>query len=111
MDYSAGVWGYATFDSHEILHDKAVRTFLGVSKQTPLAALDGDLAWDSPKLRRHVDMIRLWCRLVKMDHTRLPFNVLKYDVQTSLPVRSTWAREIRNILEQCNMLDYYDTDV
>ena len=71
------------------------------------------MAWDSPKLRRHVDMIRLWCRLVKMDHTRLPFKVLKYYMQTSLRVRSTWARVIRNILdilEQC-MLDYYDIDV
>ena len=52
-------------------------------------------------------MIRLWCRIVKMDHTRL----LLYDMQTSLRVRSTWVREIRNILEQCNMLDYYDIDV
>ena len=28
-----------------------------------------------------------------------------------LRVRSTWAREIRTILEQCNMLDYYAIDV
>ena len=56
-------------------------------------------------------MIRLWCRLMKMDHTRLRFKVLKYNMQTSLRVRSTWAREIRNILEQYNMLDYYDIDV
>ena len=89
-------------DSHKRLLHKAVRT---------LAALDGDMAWDSPKLRRHVGMIRLWCRLVKMDRTRLPFKVLIYDMQTSLRVRGTWAREIRNILEQCNMLDYYDIDV
>ena len=46
-----------------------------------------------------------------MDHTRLPFNALEYDMQTSLRVRSTLAREIRNILEQCNMLDVYDIDV
>ena len=26
-------------------------------------------------------------------------------------MRNTWAREIRNILEQCNMFDYYDIDV
>ena len=42
-DNSAGVWGYQTFDSHERLHHKAVRMFLGVGKQTPLAALDGDV--------------------------------------------------------------------
>ena len=94
IDYSADVWGYKTFDSHEGLHHKAVRTFLGAGKQTLLAALDGDVAWNSPKLRRHVDMITLWCRLVKMDHTRLPFKALKYEMQTSLRVRSTWAREI-----------------
>lgn len=59
MDYSTGVWGYKIFDSYERLHHKAVCTFLGVGKQTPLTALDGDVAWDSPKHRRHVDMIRL----------------------------------------------------
>ena len=46
-----------------------------------------------------------------MDHNKLPFKVLKYDIQTSVRVRNTWAREIRNILEQCNMLNYYDIDV
>ena len=111
MDYSAGVWGYKQFDSHDKLQHKAIRTFLGVGKQTPLVALECDVGWDSPKLRRHVDMIRLWCRLVKMDHNRLPFKVLKYDIQTSVRVRNTWAREIRNILKQCNMLDYYDIDM
>ena len=111
MDYSAGVWGYKQFDSHDKLQHKAIRTFLGVGKPTPLDALDGDAAWDSPKLRRHVDMVRLWCRLVKMDHNRLPFKVLKYDIQTSERVRNTWAREVKNILEQCDMLDYYDIDV
>lgn len=108
MDYSAGVWGYKQFDLHDRLQHKALRTFLGVGKQTPLAAIDGDVAWDAPKLRRHVEMIRLWCRLVKMDQSRIPFKVLKYDMQTSLRVRNTWAREIKTIFEQCNMLDYYD---
>ena len=111
MYYSAGVWGYKQFDSHDKLQHKAIRTFLGVGKPTPLDALDGDVALDSPKLRRHVDMIRLWCRLVKMDHNRLPFKVLKYDIQTSERVRNTWAKEVKNILEQCDMLDYYDIDV
>ena len=111
MDYSAGVWGYKTFDSHDKLHHKALRTFLGVGKQTPLVALDGAVAWKSPKLRRHVDMIRLWCRLVKMDRGRLPYKVLQYDMHTLVRVRNTWAREIRNILEQCDMLDYYDINV
>ena len=111
MDYSAGLWGYKQFDSHDKLQLKAIRTFLGVGKHTPLVALDGDVGWDSPKLRLHVDMIRLWCRLVKMDHDRLPFKVLKYDIKTSVCVGNTWAREIRNILKQCNMLDYYDIDV
>ena len=111
MDYSAGVWGYKQFDSHDKHQHKAIRTFLGVGKKTTLVALDGDVGWDSPKLRRHVDMIRLWCRLVKMDHNRPPFKVLKYDLRISERMRNIWSREVKNILEQCEMLDYYDINV
>ena len=82
LNYSAGVWGYKQFDSHDNFQHKVIRTFLSVGKQTPLVALDGHVAWDSPKFRRHVDIIRLWCRLVKMDHNKLSFKVLKYDIQT-----------------------------
>ena len=46
-----------------------------------------------------------------MDRGRLPYKVLQYDMHTSVRVRNTWAREIRNILEQCDMLDYYDINV
>ena len=65
MCYSAGVRGYKQFDSLDKLQHKVIRTFLGVGKQTPLVAFDGDVGWDSPKLRRHVGILRLWCRLVK----------------------------------------------
>ena len=39
MDYAVGVWRYKAFDSHERLHHKAVRTFLGVGKQYTIIAL------------------------------------------------------------------------
>ena len=44
MDYSAGVWGYKTFDHLIHMRDfiKTFYMFLGVGKQTPLAASDGD---------------------------------------------------------------------
>ncbi len=76
----------------------------------PLVAIDGDSDWTSPSVRRKCEMIRLWGRLCQMDDNRIPYMVLKWDMNCALRYRNTWSREIKQILEECDMLTFYNID-
>lgn len=51
MDYAAGVWGSKLYANCEMVQNKAIRTFLGVGKFTPLPSLNGDMGWVPFKVR------------------------------------------------------------
>ena len=50
------------------------RFYLGVHQKTPLLALEGDTRWVHPNVRRHIEMLRFWNRVLKMDESRLTRN-------------------------------------
>ena len=43
-DYCSGVWGLGLFPSLESVHNRAIRSYLGVHKYTPLSAVKGKWA-------------------------------------------------------------------
>jgi len=66
MEYSAGVWGYKTYQKCETIQNRAIRAFLGVHKHASNVAIQGDVGWFPTKLGRHLAMVRLWNRLINM---------------------------------------------
>ena len=51
MDYGAGIWGGPLYKKCDIIQHKAMRTILGVGKQTPIPILYFELGWTPPKIR------------------------------------------------------------
>ena len=45
VDYAAAVWASTTYACCENVQHKAIRTFLGTGKKSPLPAIDGDMGW------------------------------------------------------------------
>ncbi len=84
--------------------NRAIRYFLGVHRFTPLLAINGDMGWIRSSDRRWVAMIRLWNRLVDMDHTRLTKRIFDADINSN---GSTWSSEVKNIFEAVNMDNIY----
>ena len=72
MDYCSGVWGFALNDQLDKIHMRAIRCFLGVNLYATKVGMEGDLGWVPPQICRHLDMLRLWNRIVSMAETRLP---------------------------------------
>ena len=70
-NYSAGIWGYKCYPKSETMQIRALRTFLGVNKFAPTLVVNGDTGWPSMRIRRHLEMVRLWNRLVSMSEDRL----------------------------------------
>ncbi len=52
---------------------------MGVHPKTPLLALEGDTGWLHPSVRRHVEMLRFWNRVLNMDENRITCRIFDYD--------------------------------
>ena len=59
MDYCAGVWGLTKNVKAESVQHRALRYFLGVHKFAPNLAIEGDMGWETCKIRWGVEIVRL----------------------------------------------------
>ena len=109
-DYAAGVWGYKNFDDHNKLQHRAIRTLLGVGKQTSLVALDGETGLISPLNRRHNEIIRLWHRLARLPISRIAHRILVWDIHKTEHLHDTWSADVKHILEDNNLLNFFNID-
>ena len=46
-----------------------IRAYLGVHNKTSNLALRGEVGWVEPDIRRKLEMIRMWARLISMATT------------------------------------------
>ena len=107
MDYGSAIWGYKDYNRNNNVQHRAMRTFLGVGKYTAIPALYGELCWRTPRMRHHLDMIRLFVRLANMPEHRITHKVFKWDYQRARA--GTWCHEVQAILQKCDLLNYYHT--
>ena len=59
MDFCFSVWGFKP----DTIHNRIIKFFLGVNKYTSTPVIHGDVGWDSPLIRRKVNMLGLWKRM------------------------------------------------
>jgi len=104
-DYSAGVWGFKSYDKIDVLHHKIIRYFFGVHRFAANHAIEGDMGWVPPSVRRLVSVIRLWNRLIDMPQDRLTRKIFDWDYSVC---KNNWSFEVKKILENCNLLYMYN---
>ncbi len=71
MDYCGAVWGFKDYDKCNTIQNRAIRAYLGVHRFSSNIAIEVDLAWITPVIRQHIDMIKFWYRILCMPDTRL----------------------------------------
>jgi hypothetical protein len=101
LDYCSGIWGYRTFKCIDDIQNRALRYFMGVHRFCPLPILEGDMGWKSSVVRRHIEIMRLWNRILDMPDTRLPKITLNYDLEMCMQV-TNWMVELQDICRQIN---------
>ena len=94
-DYCSSVWGYGIFTKAASIQNRAICYVLGVHSKAPLAGLQGEVSWITPRYRRHLCKIRFWNRLTRMGHTRLTKKIALWD--KSICVKN-WSSDMKSIL-------------
>lgn len=106
LDYCTEIWGFKNFKSIEAVQNKAIRIFLGLHRFAPVAAINGDMGWTQCSVRQKVCLTRFWNRLVNLDMSRLPRQVLDYDRKCT---GQTWSSNLKSALSSINQNNAYVT--
>ena len=77
---------------------RILQCFLGMNRYAPKQVIEGEMAWVPPFLRRKLDMLCLWYRLVSMEEYRLP----KMIFQETRLQNEPWIPEIKEIFYAIN---------
>ena len=104
LDYGSGVWGFGEHDRVNTIQNRAIRLFLGVHRFAPNCAINGDMGWLPSRIRRFVNMTRLWNRILSMDNSRLTKQVFLWDKSLN---NSNWSSEINQILQKVSMSESF----
>ena len=106
-DYAAGIWGTKTHRKFQTLQNRAMRTFLGVGKVTPVAFLYGEMAWLPPWIRHKTDVVRLWIRLLFMNDNRLTKKVFEWDYELAMNGIPAWNSGVKDILSSVGQIETF----
>lgn len=107
-DYGSGVWGTNKVNHAELVQNKAIRYFLGVHNFTAVSALHGEMGWLPCKYRKHLNVLRLWNRLVKMTPDRITKQTFTADYNDNY---ENWTSSVREILSSINMVHIYNQKI
>ena len=101
MDYCSGVWGFSRNEKLDKIHARATRCYLGVNKFATKVGIEGELGWTPPHIRRMLNVLRTWNRIISMENTRLPKIVYCHMLDIQKP--GTWTHKIKNIFTMINL--------
>ena len=106
LDYCSGIWGFQKFGYLDSIQNKAIRFFLGLHRFAPNLAINGDIGWASCSLRRWIEMIRYWNRIVDMDDDRLTKKVFLWDYHNRKS-KGSWNSDIFKLFDKIGKLENY----
>ena len=106
-DYSSGVWGYTKNEKIDMVQNRAARVFLGVNRFAPKHGIEGDIGWIPTIIRRKLNMIQMWNRVLNMDSNRLPRIVYDNMVETD----HLWYLEVKSIFTSADIMDTFERNL
>ena len=100
IEYSSFLWGYKAYSDITKIQNNLMRSFLGVSRNAPIAALLGDMGWLPITTITKISCIEFWIRLNNMADGRLNKQVfIEADNLVSNKGYKNWIAHIHEILK------------
>ena len=89
------------------IHYRALRAFLGVNRFATKGGLEGEMGWNMPNIRRKMNMLRMWNRIMKMEESRLPTLIFHEQMKS----KDSWFNDLRNVFVSVNAIDVLEKNV
>ena len=87
---------------------RAARSFLGVTKTTPIPGILSELNLLVPQYRTQIKMIRQFHRISKMANNRLTRKIFDWDKTIANEGRSSWYSEVKDIFTSNSLENYFE---
>ena len=107
LDYASSIWGYQGYTQIESIQNKAVRFFLGVHRFACNYAINGDTGWVPANVRRKINMLRFWNRMINCSEERLTKKIFMWDVVTRKH-SGTWSSDIFKVLTEIDCVNSFE---
>ena len=109
-DYSAPVTGYPQYESTQQLHLRAIRAFLGVPRNACNVGVLSEVDLLLPRYRAHVEMVRHYNRMLKMNDSRLTKQIFLWDRSLNeKQIVSTWTNEVKEIFKSFDAIGIFNS--
>ena len=103
------MWGFKEYDELNKLQNRAIRTYLGIGKFTPIPALTSEMGWIPLYVRNHCQMVKLWCRIVSMHKDMIPLRIVLWDSHFAGTHSDTWTNNVKSIMYGCGLQDLFNS--
>ena len=105
--YGAAIWGCKEYSCINAVHNRMCRYYLGVSKFTPNAAVQGDMGLRVPWQYQMLEVCRQWARFVNMSNDRVNKKVFKWCNTQSV---KNWNSRVKSFLREMDKVEYCNTE-
>ena len=106
LNYCSSVWSYKKHQPATKIQNRACRYFLGVHKNAPDLAVQGEMGWELTEFKYYMSMLRLWNRLIKLDKTRITRCIFEWDLQNFNS--ESWCGKIWNVFDVLNLHEVFE---
>ena len=103
ITYSAAVWGFNCYPSLQQIQNWAMRSFMGLGKVTPIAALQGDMGWTPVETNLKTEVLKCWHKLCNMDKVRLPKQIFRWMGTLADKGNVNWVSHTRKLIQNINL--------
>ena len=100
VDYSAGLWGFKFHSKIQVIQNRAMRFFLNVNMNVPIAALQGEMGWVPMRVHIRLAVLRLWHRLCTLPDGRLTGDIFRWSCNLADSGVHNWAADARDLLKE-----------
>ena len=106
LDYCSPVWSKFNCTKLDDIQNRSMRTYMGVNRYAPKLAVAGDMGWIPGTIRRKIQTLRYWNRLINLPNDRLTKRVFLYDYNTNS--EASWCSHIRQIFIENGMENIFN---
>ena len=99
IEYSSFIWGFRIDAKITKIQNNLMRSFLGVSRNAPIASLLGDMGWIPISTITKISCIRYWLRLKKMAPTRLNYQIYTHTCNLAYEGYHNWASRVGKLMK------------